>query len=70
MTFLCIFFLKVCIPVYVYIHIYTKKKVLYYSKKILHVNNTLFDLSVQLDLTLEFTMFQILEHFACLPTLI
>lgn len=48
--------------------IYTKKKGLYYSKKILHINNTFFDLSVQLDLTLEFTMFQTSEHFACFPT--
>lgn len=52
--------------VYTSVHTKNKKKGLYGSK-ILHINNTEFDLSVQLDSALEFTMFQILEHSACLP---
>lgn len=44
-----------------------KEKKGLYASKILHINNTVFDLSVRLDLTFEFTMLQTLEHSACLP---
>lgn len=30
-------------------------------------NNALFDLSMWLEIALEFTMFQFLEHYVCLP---
>lgn len=30
-------------------------------------NNTLFDLSMWLEIALEFTMFQFLEHYVCIP---
>lgn len=53
--------------VYSCVSVKKKEKKGLYASKILHINNTVFELSVQLDLTFEFTMFQILEHSACLP---
>lgn len=37
-----------------------------YASKIFNINNAVFNLSVQFDLTLEFAMFHILERAACL----
>jgi len=48
------------------VYILKKEKEVLYASKTLHINNTVFDLSVQLGLILEFTVFQMLEHSACL----